>query len=362
MTRSALLLKTLIAEDTGAISAAATTLLRERIGGGKNWDYRFSWVRDSSFAIDAFLNLGLNKEVQSAFSWLLTAIKDNGPELHVFYTLAGAITSSAVELGATGYRNSRPVHCGNDASNQLQLGNYCDVFDSVYRYLIKGNVLDVTSEVLLRDLAERCCDEWMQSDSGIWELNDIEQYAISKINCWVAVDRAVKLFERGHLHGGDIARWRNERYAVRAFVRKRCRSTKRNSYSFYADTDELDASVLLCARTGFDIGPRLVSTIEAISRELCHGALDYRYTRAEESEGAFVACTFWLVEALAAVGQRESATMLMDEDICLVNDVGVLAEQIDRSKGEFLGNVPQTLSHLALINAAYSLRRIGSNN
>jgi GH15 family glucan-1,4-alpha-glucosidase len=355
VTRSALLLKTLIAEDTGAISAAATTSLPERIGGPKNWDYRYSWIRDSSFVIDAFLNLGLDEEVQNTVSWLLAAIKDNGPELHVFYTLAGGITSTAVELDATGYRNSRPVHCGNGASNQLQLGNYGDVFDSVYRYLIKGNVLDVTSEELLRDLVGRCCDEWMEPDSGIWELNDIEQYTISKISCWVALDRAVKLFERGHIHGGDIARWRQERDAVRAFVRKRCWSTKRNSYSFYADTDELDASVLLCARTGFDVGPRLVSTIEAISRELRHGAFVYRYTRAEESEGAFVACTFWLVEALAAVGQREAATLLMDEGVRLVNDVGVLAEQIDVSTGAFLGNVPQALSHLALINAAYSL-------
>lgn len=359
VTRSALVLKSLLAEYTGAIAAAATTSLPERIGGPKNWDYRFSWVRDSSFAIDALINLGLSEEVHNAVAWLLQAMRRNGPDLHVFYTLAGEMPGDEKDLDATGYRGSQPVRAGNGAASQLQLGNYGDVFDTVHRYVKDGNVLDLASQKLLSELADRCCDEWRQPDSGIWELPERQHYTISKIGCWVALDRAVQLHELNQLRTGDAKRWRREREEIRRYIERECWSEKKQSYTFYAGTDDLDASVLLSARTGFDVGARLTTTIDAISAELRHGPLLYRYTGAEASEGAFVACTFWLVQALAAAGQRVQAVTLMDEAVMLANDVGVMGEQMDPMTRAFLGNMPQALSHLALINAAHSIDATG---
>ena len=159
----------------------------------------------------------------------------------------------------------------------------------------------------------------------------------------------------GQLRDADVSKWRKERDAIREFVEQSCWSDEKKSYTFYAGTDQLDASVLLCARTGFDVGERLVGTIDAVSRELRVGPMVYRYTGSKESEGAFIACTFWLVEALAYSGQLGPATQLMDEAVRLTNDVGLLAEQIDPTTRAFLGNVPQALSHLALINAAFSI-------
>jgi GH15 family glucan-1,4-alpha-glucosidase len=359
VTRSALVLKTLLAEYTGAIAAAATTSLPERIGGDKNWDYRFAWVRDSSYAIDALINLELAEEVHNAVAWLLRAIQANGPELHVFYTLQGELSPEEENLPVPGYRGSQPVRSGNDASTQLQLGNYGDVLDAVYRYLKEGNVLDTTSQQVVCEIARQCVERWREPDAGIWELKEDRHYTISKIGCWVAMDRLVELFDMGHLPGGDVERWRSERHAIREFIEQRCWSATKGAYTFYAGTDDLDASVLLSARTGFDIGERLASTVEAVIRELGRGPLLYRYSGAEASEGAFVACTFWMIEALAALDQRARATEWMDQAVALANDVGIFSEQIDPETRTFLGNVPQALSHLALINAAHALENSG---
>ena len=300
VTRSALVLKSLLAEYTGAIAAAATTSLPEKIGGPKNWDYRFSWVRDSSFAIDALINLELSEEFHSGVSWLLQAIRRNGPELHVLYTLEGKEPGAEKKLEADGYRQSQPVRSGNGAARQRQLGNYGDVFDTVYRYVSEGNLLDVTTQSCLCELAQRCCKEWRKPDSGIWELHQIEQYTISKIGCSVALDRALKIHEMGQLRDADVAKWEKERDAIREFVEQNCWSDEKRSYTFYAGTDQLDASVLLCARTGFDVGERLVGTIDAVSRELRVGpwctATQERKARAPSSPAHFG----WLKLSLVA--------------------------------------------------------------
>ncbi|MGH8919618.1 MAG: glycoside hydrolase family 15 protein, partial [Actinomycetes bacterium] len=191
--RSALALKTLLAEATGAIAAAATTSLPEGIGGAKNWDYRYAWVRDSSFALDALINLGLNEEVHGAVSWILDAVRRNGPALHVFYSLGGQLVDGESELDIAGYRHSRPVRSGNSASGQTQLGTFGDLLDTVCRYQAEGHLLDPPTGELLADLADRCCDRWRNRDSGIWELQRREHYTISKIGCWVALDRAARL-------------------------------------------------------------------------------------------------------------------------------------------------------------------------
>lgn len=355
--RSALALKSLLCEDSGAIAAAATTSLPERIGGSKNWDYRYSWVRDTSFVLDALINLGLHEEVHGAVSWLLEAVRTNGPDLHIFYTLGADISDSDRTIEVSGYQNSQPVRSGNSASSQTQLGTYGDLFDTVFRYCKAGHHLDAATGQLLAELADRCCDSWHHRDSGIWELEKLEHYTISKIGCWVAFDRAVRLAEVGQIPDDRIDRWRAEKNLVREWVDTHCWSETNQSYTFYAGTEDLDAAVLLAGRTGFDCGARLASTAEAVAAELGRGPYVYRYSGMQTEEGAFVACTFWLIDAFTFTGQTDRACQLMDRAVGTTNDIGLLSEQIDPYSGEFLGNVPQALSHLALINAASLLQR-----
>ena len=353
--RSALALKTLLYEPGGAIAAAATTSLPEAIGGPKNYDYRYAWVRDSSFTLDAFISLGLREEVHAAVSWLLNAVSNTAPDIHVFYGLNGQVTGGQSTVDLPGYRHSRPVRSGNGAAGQSQLGTYGDLFDTIARYVSTGHVIDQATGRMLADLADRCCDIWTREDAGLWELSQHRHYTISKIGCWVALDRAASLADAGQLPAAHAARWRQEAADITRWVQARCWSEARQSYTFYAGTDELDAAVLLAARTGFDRGPRLATTIEAVTGELGRGPFVYRYSGMDREENAFVACTFWLIEALAWTGQGKQARELMDEAVGWCNDVGLLSEQIDPETREFRGNLPQGLSHLALINAAHAL-------
>ncbi len=357
MRRSALVLETLLSEDDGAFAAAATTSLPERIGGPKNYDYRFAWVRDSSFAVDALIHLGLHEEVHRSVSWLLRALRRSAPELQIFYRLDGTVPDRESELDLPGYRGSRPVRSGNSASGQQQLGVFGDLFDSIYRYVEAGHVLDPASGALLAQLADRCCEQWPATDSGIWELEVHRHYTISKIGCWVALDRACRLAASGAMPASSSERWAMEAAEVRKFVEQHCWSEEKRSYTFYAGTDQLDAAVLLAGRTGFDRGPRLAATVDAVQAELGRGPTVYRYTGMEHEEGAFVACSFWLVDALARVGRCDEAEELMSAAAGLANPVGLLAEQVDPVTGSLLGNFPQGLSHLALVNAAHTLEK-----
>jgi GH15 family glucan-1,4-alpha-glucosidase len=357
--RSALALKSLTYEVGGAIAAAATTSLPETVGGAKNWDYRYSWVRDSSFTIDAFINLGLHEEVHGAVSWLLDALERSAPDLHVFYTLNGDVASGETILDVPGWEESSPARAGNSAGTQSQLGTFGDLFDTMRRYINEGHLLDRRSATLLADMADRCCDAWPKKDSGIWELAEPQHYTISKMGCWVALDRATSLARDGHLPDDRSGRWKSEAAEIKAWIAEHCWSDRKQSYTFFAGTEDLDAAVLLAGRTGFDRGPRLASTIEAVAGELGRGPLLYRYTGMDKEEGAFVACTFWMVNALVHVGQIDRARQLMDEGVALANDVGLLSEQIDPATNAFLGNLPQGLSHLALVNAAHVLAEAG---
>ncbi len=230
--RSALALKTLLAEHSGAVAAAATTSLPERIGGTKNWDYRYAWIRDSSFTLDALLNLGLHEEVHGAVSWLLSALRENGGELHVFYTLNGTIADQQATLDVAGWRHSQPVRAGNAASGQTQLGTYGDLFDTISRYCAEGHLIDPATGRMLADLADRCLEGWRHVDSGIWELETCRHYTISKIGCWVALDRAVHLAETGQIPGLHIERWRSGADEIRAWVNAHCWSDAKQAYTF----------------------------------------------------------------------------------------------------------------------------------
>lgn len=359
--RSALVLKLLIASHTGAIAAAATTSLPERIGGDKNWDYRFAWVRDASFTIDALQVCTLQEEVHAAVSWLLAAIRRNGPHIHIMYTLEGERAGSASPAPVPGYRGSTPVLIGNGAASQTQLGVYGDLFGTIDSWVRGGHVLDTGTRRLLADLADECADRWRGKDAGIWELGSTQQYTSSKMNCWRAMNLAASLAENGHLPGTGV-RWRQEAQIIYDWVQTHCWSDKLGAYTCYADGDTLDVSVVLGARFGFDTGERMSATIDALRDQLGAGPLIYRYTGMDTDEQAFIACSYWLVEAYARCGRAREARELMNALNDVANDVGLLSEMCTPGTGELVGNVPQALSHLAVIMAAEALRKIETEN
>ena len=352
--RSALALKLLLFSPSGAIAAAATTSLPERIGGGKNYDYRYAWVRDAAYTVNAFLRLGVVPESKAAFTWLIQRIGESGSR--VCFTLAGGRTPRVVKSGYPGYRGSRPVVTGNAATTQRQHGVYGDIFETAWLFVAAGHVLDGKSAAILAALADECAARWRRRDSGMWELEERQHYTMSKISCWQALARAAALAEAGHIPAKHADRWARERDAIIAWVDEHCWSHDRCAYVFHPGSERLDASLALAARFGFPDRERLSSTLDAIRGELAHGPLVYRYCGAQAEEGAFLACTFWLVEAYATLGRREEAVALFDEALAAIDrGVGVLSEMIDVASRDFLGNIPQGLSHLALIHAACSL-------
>ncbi|MDH6238433.1 glycoside hydrolase family 15 protein [Cryobacterium sp. CG_9.6] len=352
--RSALALKLLIHSPSGAIAAAATTSLPENVKGGKNWDYRFAWVRDVTYTVRALVRFGLREETHEAVAWLIQAIRMSDSKLHIFYRLDGSAPGAAKTQDLPGWRGTGPVIVGNDARTQLQLGIFGDLVTAMADYVEAGNVLDAHTRVMLAAVADHVCEVWHQHDSGTWELFDQRDYTASKMGCWQALDSALRLCKLGQI-AGDPDRWRVVRGQITEWVAEHCWSEARQSYVTFPGSEQLDASVLLHATSGFDRGPRMSATIDAIRSELGSGALLYRYTGMEAEEGAFVACSFWMASALACVGRHDEAVKLMDELVGLANDVGLYSEMIDPADLSFLGNFPQGLSHLGLINAAITI-------
>jgi GH15 family glucan-1,4-alpha-glucosidase len=344
------MVKALIHHRTGAPLAAATTSLPEQRGGRRNYDYRFCWMRDASFAVDALLTVGLVEDAHGAIVALLGMARRTQPDLVPLYTVLGRVPTNEYEVPYEGYRGARPVRSGNDATDQLQLGIWGDLLDALWRYVERGNDLDPSSGALIAELVDRLCDRWRERDSGIWELQQHEHHTHSKIGAWTALDRALRLAEAGQIDG-DTGRWSDEQQTVRAYVEDRCWSDRLESFTFAAGDDRLDAACLLVGRLGFASEAQLAGTVAAVQSELADGAFVWRYSGMRDREGAFMACSFWLVDALARLDRLDEARWVLRTAAGAANELGVFSEEYDPRTGEALGNVPQGLSHLSMINA-----------
>jgi GH15 family glucan-1,4-alpha-glucosidase len=360
--RSLLALRLLADGRTGAIAAAGTTSLPEALHEQRNYDYRFAWVRDLSFTLDALLAVGMEEIAHAAIGWLLDATARTRPSIDPVYGLDGTVVRSQTTLPLAGYRASGPVHLGNQAGSQLQLGGWGDMLETMWSYVRHGHVLHPETGERLADATDLLGSLWRNEDAGLWELGERAHYTTSKVGCWSAFHRVLDLCSAGAVPGRHTTRWERERDAVATFIESELYSEPRGAYVMQAGGDALDCGVLLMARRGYGDpqGPRFRGTIEAIRSELSAGGpLLYRYSGMREQENAFVACTFWMVEALALAGQADGAAELMDGAVALGNDLGLLSEELEPSERALRGNLPQALSHLALINAAVALERAG---
>lgn len=357
---SALALKFLWFAPTGAIAAAVSASLPERIGGDKNWDYRYAWVRDAAYVIKTFLRVGALPDAKAGFSWLMTTIGRHRPGLAPCYTLRGERVEEERYIDVPGYQGSQPVRVGNTATDQLQTCAYGDVLEMASRMIGAGHILDPSTARLLFELADECADSWMRKDHGFWELEDPQHYTMSKVECWMALRRACELAEQGHITTARLPRWQRERDRILQWVDDHCWDEGRQSYVMHPGSDRLDASLMLASRFGLAEvrRERFIATREAMRRELADasGDLLWRYSGMQECEGTFISCAFWMVEAYGLLGEQDEAKRLFDKLLARVrNDVGLMPEMWDPFKEQGLGNTPQGLSHLALVHAAYAL-------
>jgi len=362
--QSVIVLKALSYAPTGGIVAAPTTSLPEQVGGSRNWDYRYCWIRDATFTLYALLISGFLEEARAWREWLLRAVAGQPEQLQIMYGLAGERELPERELSwLAGYQESRPVRVGNAAHSQFQLdvyGEIADAFHVARRYGIESHDGSWRVEKVLLDFLESA---WERPDDGLWEVRGpCRHFTHSKVMAWVAADRAVKAVERFGM-GGPVERWRALRGAIHEEVCRRGFNSERNAFVQYFGGRELDAALLLMPLVGFlpASDPRVEATVAAIERELMVDGFVRRYSTASgidglpPGEGVFLACSFWLADNYAMRGRYGKAQTLFERLLALRNDVGLLAEEYDPRSGRQLGNFPQAFSHVALINTAHNL-------
>ncbi len=364
--RSLITLKALTYGPTGGIVAAPTTSLPERIGGNRNWDYRFCWVRDATLTLLALMNAGYYEEAQCWRDWLTRAVAGRPEQMEVMYGVAGERRLTEWEVGwLPGYRNSKPVRIGNAAHTQLQLDVFGEVMDTLHQGRRGGLPSSESGWDVQIALLDHLAKIWREPDHGIWEVrSEPLHFTYSKAMTWVAFDRAIKSSEMFGLPG-DVARWRQLCGEIHADVCRHGWDARRNSFTRSYGSSDLDASLLLLAPIGFlkPDDPRYRGTVEAIERDLMVDGLVLRYDSLKSKdglppgEGAFLACSFWLADAYLLLGRREDAERLFGRLVALCNDVGLLSEEYDPRAQRQLGNFPQAFSHVALINTAFNLTR-----
>ncbi|MGW2648192.1 glycoside hydrolase family 15 protein [Streptomyces sp. NPDC001393] len=364
--RSLLTLKALTYRPTGGIVAAATTSLPEQPGGVRNWDYRYCWLRDSTLTLGALLNVGYHDEASAWRDWLLRAVAGDPADLQIMYGVAGERRLPEMELDwLPGFADSAPVRIGNGAVEQLQLDVYGEVMDTLALARSSGLPPRPHMWAMQRALMGFLKSAWRQPDEGLWEVRGgRQQFVHSKVMVWVAADRAVKTLEEYPDLRGDLEGWRSLRDEVHREVCQKGYDPERNTFTQYYGSRELDAALLLIPRVGFlpPDDPRVVGTVDAIRDGLGHGGFLRRYDTEDSvvdglpsGEGSFLACSFWLADALCLTGRKDEARELFDRLVGLVNDVGLLAEEYDPVDGRQLGNFPQAFSHIALVNTALTL-------
>ncbi|MCU7730308.1 glycoside hydrolase family 15 protein [Actinoplanes sp. KI2] len=364
--RSLVTLKALTYAPTGGIVAAATTSLPEQPGGPRNWDYRFCWLRDATFTLQALLGTGFVAEAKAWREWLLRAVAGDPADLQIMYGIDGTRRLTEYTLDwLSGYQGATPVRVGNAASGQFQLDVWGEVLDGLHEARTAGLHVDDQAWDLQRALLDYLEGHWDNPDNGLWEVRgDPRHFVHSKVMAWAGLDRAVQAVERFGLDG-PVDQWRATRERIRAQILERGYDPDRNTFTQFYGSRGLDAALLLIPRVGFLPwnDPRVVGTVDAVQKELCSHGFLLRYDPQADGgvdglpgrEGAFITCTFWLAEALYGIGREQQAVEVFEKLLGLRNDLGLLSEEYDPATGRQLGNTPQAFSHVGLVNAARHL-------